>query len=139
MTAFAAGCGGAGADEHGVIAQVGVAHAVGVGFEIGQLFVGVAGGVAGEHKAGGLGNEGVDVIGVEVGEPDGQPVGVTLAENGCERGGEIVQVLAGVVDVHDRGGFGRDRGGPVPDPGGAVAEHHQLADVIGAAAASFGV
>ena len=54
-------------------------------------------------------------------------------------GGEGVQVFAGVVDVHDRGGFGQDRGGEVPDPGRAVAEDDELADVVGAAAAGFGV
>jgi len=48
-----------------------------------------------------------------------------------------LQVLAGVVDVHDRGGLGQDRGSEVPDPGGAVAEHDGLADVIGAAAAGL--
>jgi adenylate cyclase len=52
-----------------------------------------------------------------------QPAGVLLAEGGCELVGEGVQVFAGVVDVHDGGGFGQDRGGQFPDPGRAVAEH----------------
>ena len=39
---FAAGFDGAGADEHAVFAEVGVAHPVGVGFEVGQRFRGVA-------------------------------------------------------------------------------------------------
>ena len=53
--------------------------------------------------------------------------------------GEVVQVFAGVVEVHDGGGLGQDRGGQVPNPGRAVAEHDQLADVVGAAAAGLGV
>ena len=79
---FAAGFDGAGADEHAVIAEVGIAHAVGVGFEVGQRFVGVAGEVTGQPEAGGFGDEGFDVAGVEVGQPGGQPVGVPLAEGG---------------------------------------------------------
>ena len=53
--------------------------------------------------------------------------------------GEVVQVFAGVVDVHDRGGLGQDLGGQVSDPRSAVAEHDELADVFGAAAARFGL
>ena len=64
---------------------------------------------------------------------------VLVAEHAGELGGEGVQVFAGVVEVHDRGGFGQDRGGEVPDPGRAVAEDDELADVVGAAAAGFGV
>ena len=49
-----------------------------------------------------------------------------------------MQVLAGVEQVHDLGGFGEFRGGDVPDPGGAVAENRELADVARAAAGAFG-
>ncbi|CKR40405.1 Uncharacterised protein [Mycobacterium tuberculosis] len=45
---------------------------------------------------------------------------MVFAEGGCELAGEVVDVLASVVEVHDRGGFGQDRGGQVPDPGGAI-------------------
>jgi hypothetical protein len=45
-----------------------------------------------------------------------------------------VQVLAGVVEADDLGGPGELRGGDVPDPGGAVAEDGELADVVRAAA-----
>jgi hypothetical protein len=48
-----------------------------------------------------------------------------------------VQVLAGVEQVHDLGGPGELGSGDVPDPGGAVAEDRELADVIGAAAGAF--
>ena len=82
--------------------------------------------------------EGFDVAGVEIGDAGVQPVGVLVAEDAGEARGQLVQVLAGVVDVHDRGSFGQDRGGEVPDPGRAVAEHDELADVVGAAAARLG-
>src|SRR5205823_1550962 len=81
---------------------------------------------------------GFDVADVEVGQAGGQPVGVVVAEDAGQWGGEVVQVLAGVVEVHDRGGFGQDRGGQVPDPGCAVAEHDELADVVGTAVAGLG-
>src|SRR5215471_15824196 len=53
-------------------------------------------------------------------------------------GGQVVDVLAGVVEVHDLGGFGEVLIGEVPDPYRAVAEDHQLADVPGAAPVRFG-
>ncbi len=58
-------------------------------------------------------NQRFDVAGVEVDQPGGQPVTVVFAEGGCELAGEVVDVLASVVEVHDRGG-------QVPDPGGAI-------------------
>ena len=64
-----------------------------------------------------------------------QPVVVAVAEDGREPSGQVMQVFAGVVDVDDGGGFGHDRGGQFPDPGRAVAEHDELADAVGAAAA----
>ena len=50
-----------------------------------------------------------------------------------------MQVLAGVVEVHDAGGLGERGGGEVPDPGGAVADDGELADVVGAAADALGL
>jgi hypothetical protein len=50
-----------------------------------------------------------------------------------------VDVLAGVVEVHDLGGGRESFIGDVPDPRGAIAEDHELADVLAAAAAGFGV
>jgi hypothetical protein len=41
--------------EHAVIAEVGIADAVGVDFEVGQRFLGVVGEVAGAREAGGFG------------------------------------------------------------------------------------
>ncbi len=55
--------------------------------------------------------------------------GVGVAEDAGEVRGEVVQVFAGVVEVHDGGGLGQDRGGQVPDPGRAVAQDDELADV----------
>jgi hypothetical protein len=43
-------------------------------------------------------------------------------------------VLAGVEQVHDLGGLGELAGGDAPDPGRAVAEDGDLADVVRAAA-----
>jgi hypothetical protein len=45
-----------------------------------------------------------------------------------------VQVLAGVIQVDDLSGLGELGGGDVPDPGCAVADDGELADVLGAAA-----
>jgi hypothetical protein len=46
-------------------------------------------------------------------------------------------VLAGVVEVDDAGGLGEGGGGEVPDPGGAVAQDGELADVACSAADAF--
>jgi hypothetical protein len=48
--------------------------------------------------------------------------------------GQVVQVLAGVVDVGDMGGVRVERPGHAPDPGGAVADRDDLAEVLAAAA-----
>lgn len=50
-----------------------------------------------------------------------------------------MQVFAGVVEVHDLGGFGQDAGGEVPDPVRSIAEDDELADVVAAPAEGFGV
>src|SRR5207302_9800909 len=51
--------------------------------------------------------------------------------------GQGGQVVAGVEQVHDLRGLGELGGGYAPDPGCAVAEDGELADVIGAAADAF--
>ena len=52
---------------------------------------------------------------------------------------EVVQVLAGVVDVDDVGGVRVELLGHGPDPGGAVAEGDDLAEVLAAAAQVLGL
>ena len=66
---FAAGFDDAGADEHAVFAVVGVAHAVGVGFEVGDGLVDGVGFRAEDVVEAGGGGEGFDVAVVQVGEP----------------------------------------------------------------------
>jgi len=61
-----------------------------------------------------------------------------VAEHELQDAGELVEVLAGVEQVHDLGGFGEPGGSDVPDPGRAVAGDRELAHVIGAAADAFG-
>ena len=62
-----------------------------------------------------------------------------LAQQAGGQVGEVVDVLAGVVEVDDLGGGGEQLLGEVPDPDRPVAEHDELADVLGAAAAGLGV
>ena len=85
------------------------------------------------------GEQGGDVAGVEFGEPFGEPVWLAGAQQPGGEGGEVVDVFAGVVEVDDLGGGGEQLIGEVPDPHGAVAEDDELADVLSAAAAGFGV
>ncbi len=117
---------------------MGVAHAVGVGFEVGHGFVHVGGLGSVELVETGGGREGFDVAVVQVGESPVQP-GSGVGHDECELLGERVQVFAGVEQVDDAGGGGEALVGEVPDPAGAVAEDDELADVFGAAAAGFGL
>ena len=87
------------------------------------------------EDAGGGADRG-DVTGVELGEPGVQPVLLTVAEHELQQSRQLVQVLAGVVEVDDLGGLGEVPGGEVPDPGRAVTQGGELADVAGAAAAA---
>jgi len=82
---------------------VGVAHAVGVGFEVGQVFVAFGGFDADEGVAAGGVGEGFDVAVVEVGERVFEPADRVGDDEG-EVFGEGVQVFAGVVEVDDLGG-----------------------------------
>ena len=63
---------------------------------------------------------------------------LAVEQHELQAAGEVVQVLAGVEQVHDLGGLGELVGGDAPDPGGAVAEDGELADVVGAAADALG-
>jgi hypothetical protein len=53
--------------------------------------------------------------------------------------GEVVQVLSGVVDIHDVGGVRAKRLGHGPDPDRAVAERDDLTEVLAAAAQVLGL
>ena len=121
---------GAGSDEHAQFAEPGVAHPLSVGLEVAERPVDFAGLGVGEGQVSGGGGQGGDVAGVEVGQPGGQPGRVVLAEDGGEEVSQVVQVLAGVAVVDDLGGGGEALPGQVPDPGCAVAEHDELADVF---------
>ena len=76
-------------------------------------------------------DDAVDAAVVEVLQAGGEPFLLAVAQHELEPTGEVVEVLAGVVEVDDLGG-GEFRGGDAPDPGGAIAEDGELADVIGA-------
>ena len=64
---------------------------------------------------------------------------MAFAQQPGGEGGEVVDVLAGVVEVDDLGGGGEQLIGEVPDPDRAVAEDDELADVLCAAAAGLSV
>ena len=83
---------------------MGVAHAVGIDLEVGQLLVAFAGQRAGELQVPSGGEQGGDIPGVEFGEALGKPVRVTFAQEAGGEDGEVVDVLAGVVEVNDLGG-----------------------------------
>ena len=126
---FAAGFDGAGADEQAAGAEPVVAHAGRVVLEVAQGRVQLVFLDAVEGVGAGGGADAVDVAVVEVLQAGGEPVVFAVAEHELQEAGEVVQVLAGVEQVHDLGGLGELGGGDVPDPGGAVAEDGQLADV----------
>jgi len=71
----------------------------------------------------------------------GRPASHRAGPGGDEgqAGGQVVQVLAGVADARDAGGAGVKRFGHAPDPGGAVAEDGDLAEVLAAAACVLGL
>ena len=76
---------------------------------------------------------------VQVVQPCGEPLFALVAEHELQDAGELVQVLAGMVEVHDLGGLGKFLRGDGPDPGGAVAEDGELPDVVRAAADALGL
>ncbi len=53
--------------------------------------------------------------GVQLGQAGRQPVVFVVAEHEFQESGQLVQVLAGVVQVDDLGGFGEVLAGEVPD------------------------
>jgi len=138
MTALQpAGFDGAGAEEPAQVAVAGVAHPDGVGLEVGQGLVPV-GGLDPDHGVFlGGGDDRFDVAGVQVSQPVGEPL-VGVGDDERDGGGQVVQVFAGVPDVHDLGRGGQELAGQVPDPGRAVAQDDELADVVAAAVAGLG-
>ena len=112
---LAAGLDGAGADEHTQRTEVLVAHPVGVGLEVAEGFVAFAGQGTGEFQVAGGGQQGGDVAGVEFAEPFGEPVRLAVAQQPGGEGGQVVDVLAGVVEVNDLGGGREQLAGEIPD------------------------
>ena len=135
---LAAGLDDAGADEQAAGAEPVVAHAGRVVEEVAELPLGLVflDAFEGVFADGGL--DAVDVAVVEVFEAGGEPFVPAVAEHELQGAGEGVQVLAGVVEVDDLGGLGELVRGDAPDPGGAVAEDGELADVVRAAADPLG-
>jgi hypothetical protein len=88
---------------------------VGVVLEVAQGGLEAVGFGAGQGEGAGGGADRGDVAVVEVGEPLLEPVLVVVAEDELQEPGELVQVLAGVVEVDDLGGLGEVPGGQVPD------------------------
>ena len=92
-----------------------ISHPVGIGLEVGQGLVSLGGQAADELQAAAGGQQGGDVPGVELGEALGEPVVAVAAEQPGGEGGQLVDVLAGVVEVDDLGGGGEVLAGQVPD------------------------
>ncbi len=92
-----------------------VAHPGGVGLEVAQGGVQFVGFGAGQREGAGGGQQCREVAVVELAAAFGDPGGVLVAEHEGEQLAEVVQVLAGVVQVHDLGGFGEMLAGLVPD------------------------
>ena len=106
--------------------------------EVAGLLVQVAGLDAVERVGAGGADERLDVAGVEVFVAAGEPLRrVGSHERQVVR--QVGEVLAGVVYVHDLGGVGVELPGHGPDPGGAVAEGGDLAEVLAAAAQVLGL
>ena len=93
--------------------------------------------IADERVLPGGGRGAVDVTVVEVFQAGGEPLVLMVQQHELQRAGEVVQVLAGVEQVHDLGGLRELRGSDSPDPCCSVAEDGELADVVRAAADAF--
>ena len=109
-----------------------------VALEVAELFVQLVGFDAVQGVGAGGGDDRVDVAGIQFAEAAGQPLGRVGGDEG-QVVREVVQVLAGVLDVHDVGGVRVEGLGHGPDPGGAVAEGDDLAEVVPAAAQVLGL
>jgi hypothetical protein len=76
-----------------------VAHAVGVVLEVGQGLVALAGQGAGEVEVAAGGEDGLHVAGVEFFEAGGEPVVAVAGQQPGREVGQVVEVLAGVVEI----------------------------------------
>jgi hypothetical protein len=94
---------------------MGVAHPVGVDFEVAELAVAFTGQAADEVQVAASGEQGVDVAGVEFLQAGGEPVVAVAAQQPGGEAGQLVDVFAGVVEIDDLRGFGEVLGGEVPD------------------------
>jgi hypothetical protein len=121
-------------DEHAELLEVRVAHPVGVVLEVARGRLEVAGFFAGQREGAGGGADRLDVAVIQL----GQPVVLAVTEHEVQQFCQVVQVLAGVIQIDDLRCPGEVGGGEVPDPRCPVAEDDQLADVAGAAAAGLG-
>ena len=128
---FALGFDHAGGDAEAEGAESWVVHPVLV---VGKVIEAFAGLVAGGGVDVELGEDAVEVALVEFVTALFGPMGGEVGMDAIDGVGDIEEVLFGVVDVDDLEGVG---GGPVPDPGGAVAEDDALGDLIEAAASGF--
>jgi hypothetical protein len=136
---FAAGLDDPGAGEQPALAEPVVAHAGGVVLEVAEGGVQLVLLDAGEGERAGGGRDAVDVAVAGVFQPGGEPFVFVVQQHELQQAGEVVDVLAGVVEVHDLGGPGELAGGDAPDPGCAVAEDGELPDVVRAAADALGL
>jgi hypothetical protein len=110
---------GRGAQALGV--EVGVAHAVTVGLEVGQSPASV---LAGGSRAADSSQQSVESARVEflvspLGPCRGARVGGPL-----ESLGEVAEMLFGGEAIDDLPGLGKQFGGEVPNPGGAITPDH---------------
>ena len=89
---------------------------------------------AGEGERAGGSHDAVGVAVVQVFQPGGEPLVFVVQQHELQEAGQVVDVLAGVVEVDDLGCLGELAAGDAPDPGRAVTEDGELPDVAGAAA-----
>src|ERR1022692_382179 len=128
---------GARAGEHAQVAEVLVAHPVDVALEVAEFPVQLLGFDAGQGVSAGGADERLDVAGVQLGAAVGEPL-VRVGSDEGKVGGQVGEVLAGVVDVGDVRRVGVEVPGHGPDPGGTVAEGDDLPVVLAAAAQVLG-
>src|SRR5260370_24178165 len=127
---FAPGLDKSGADEHAQVVEVLVAYPVGVVREVGQGLVAFAGQGANEVQVAAGGQDRLDVAFVELVQAGGEPVVAVAGQQPGSEVSQVVQVLAGVIQVDDLGcgggqlgcaGSQSSRALPQADPRGGVS------------------